>query len=83
MPGFPGQANTSAPGWAAFAVNDDGVKGGFGMVTLGSTLKLALKMTGRRAIETRACTARLVMTTRRRGWVVERLGMMGKIRTRA
>ena len=46
LAGFLGKANTSAPGWAAFAVNDDGVKGGFGMVTLGSTLKLALKMTG-------------------------------------
>jgi len=40
------KTNTAAPAWAAFSVNDDGFKGGYGTLTLGSTLKLALKLQG-------------------------------------
>lgn len=40
-----GKVGTPPAVWAAFAVNDDGVKGGWGTLTLGSTLKFALRIT--------------------------------------
>jgi hypothetical protein len=41
-----GKTKTTAAAWAAFSVNDDGLKGGWGTVTLGKTITLALRMTG-------------------------------------
>lgn len=41
-----GKANTTAAAWAAFNVNDDGLKGGWGTLTLGKTLTFALRLTG-------------------------------------
>lgn len=44
--GYLAKANTSAAGWAAFHVNEDGFKGGYGTLTLGPTLKVALRLAG-------------------------------------
>jgi hypothetical protein len=44
--GYLSKANTAAAGWAAFYVNDDGFKGGYGTLTLGPTLKVALRLAG-------------------------------------
>lgn len=41
-----GKAGTTSPVFAAFSVNDDGFKGGYGTLALGSTLKLALRLEG-------------------------------------
>lgn len=42
---YVGKIATPPAAWAAFAINDDGVKGGYGTMALGSTLKFALRLT--------------------------------------
>ncbi len=39
------KAGTVAAGWGAFLINADGVKGGYGTLALGPTLKFALRVT--------------------------------------
>ena len=41
-----GKAGATSPVFAAFSVNEDGFKGGYGTLALGSTLKLALRLEG-------------------------------------
>ncbi len=41
-----GKTTTTAAAWAAFNVNEDGLKGGWGTLTLGKTIALTLRMTG-------------------------------------
>jgi hypothetical protein len=66
-----GKTNPAAPAWVAFAPHEDGVKGGFGMVALGKTLNLALKVTAMTAAD--GDTHRSKMTERVQG-AVERAG---------
>ncbi len=39
-----GKSGTVASAWAAFLINDDGAKGGWGTLALGSTIKFALRV---------------------------------------
>lgn len=46
LAGWLGKANTGSPAWVAFSANEDGLQGGFGSLTLGKTIKLAMSMNG-------------------------------------
>ena len=45
------RAGTKSAVWGAFLVNDDGFKGGYGTLSLGSTLKVALRLSGMTAAD--------------------------------